>query len=85
MPEEACPKPAAENLDLYETPFSYRVHYSREMKIHEGGSAVFGEEARLQATTPEDAKREMELFIKEKADNLLLSGFQLLEIRYLKI
>ncbi len=68
----------------YDPIFSYRVHYSREMKILDGGSAVFGEEVRLQATTLEDARREMEFFVKGKSADPLLSGFRLLEIRWLK-
>lgn len=70
--------------DLYEKPFSYRVHYAREMKIPNGGSVVFGEEDRLQSTTREAAEKELQAYIKERAGNPLLSGFRLLEIRWLK-
>ncbi|GEM_PF-5221236 len=76
-PENSEPNPPVET-------FTYRVHYAREMKIPKGGSVVFGEEARLQALTREDADREFRAFIKDRAGDPLLSGFILLEIRWLK-
>ncbi len=75
---------ADENPDLYEKYFSYRVHYVREMKNLNGGSAVFGEEARLSATTLEEANEEMKAWVAEKASDPLLSNFRLLEVRWLK-
>lgn len=87
MAEEACPEPAegtAETADPYEKYFSYRVHYAREKKLKGGGAVVFGEEARLQAMSLEEAKIELKSFIKERAGDESLSGFKLMEIRYLK-
>lgn len=84
MSEEACPEPAEGNPNLYEKYFSYRVHYAREKKLKGGGGAVFGEEARLQATSLEEAKLELKSFIKARAGDDSLSGFRLMEIRYLK-
>ena len=71
--------------DLYEKHRSYRVHYAREKKLKGGGAVVFGEEARLQATSLEEAKIELRSFIKERAGDETLSGFKLMEIRYLKV
>lgn len=71
--------------DLYEKHRSYRVHYTREKKLKGGGAVVFGEEARLQATSLEEAKIELKSFIKERAGDDTLSGFRLLEIRWLKL
>lgn len=84
MADVPRPKNEGENPDQKEELLSYRVHYAREMKIPGGGSVVFGEEARLQSRTRKDAERELKSFIKEKSGNPLLSGFCLMEIRYLK-
>lgn len=77
-------EPTVEVADLYEKHHSYRVHYAREKKLKGGGAVVFGEEARLQATTLEEAKIELKSFIKGRAGDESLSGFRLLEIRWLK-
>lgn len=79
------PEPTVESADLYENYCSYRVHYAREKKLKGGGAVVFGEEARLQATSLEDARHELKSFIKERAGDESLSGFKLMEIRYLKV
>lgn len=77
-------EPTEGSADLYEKHCSYRVHYAREKKLKGGGAVVFGEEARLQATSLEEAKIELKSFKKERAGDESLSGFKLMEIRYLK-
>ena len=77
-------EPVEGNPDPYEQSFSYKVHYEREVKNPNGGSSVFGEEARVSAVTLEEAKKELDAFRTEKVGDSLLSNFQLLEIRWLK-
>ncbi len=77
-------EPVEGNPDPYEQPFSYKVHYEREVENPDGGSSVFGEEARLSAATLNEAVDELEAFKAAKADDLSLSNFRLLEIRWLK-
>lgn len=72
------------SADPYEKHYSYRVHYERGKKLKGGGAVVFGEEARLQATSLEEAKIELKFFKKERTGDESLSGFKLMEIRYLK-
>ena len=43
----------------YKDAVSYRILFSRILKIENGGEAWFGEEARLSATTLAEAKSEL--------------------------
>ncbi len=67
----------------YEPMISYRAHFARIHKVPGGGQYWLGEEARLNAHSPEEAEREFEEWVKAHKSDESIANPKLMEVRWI--